>query len=271
MQQITISTFNIRNYGTGGDYSGRLGAEKRFETVGQIITENLLDCDVMIFQEIFDVENFTKLIPKEYKIQTYEAEEKRHQHIVVCFKDRFVFEDALKSGYILNGSALGYSSSRPAIYGLLKDKKTGSPLAHIVGVHLKSGSEHYRNRALQAEVITNYLKMFKPKLPVVVTGDFNTQTRFSTFKEQDDVTDLSQIFSEAGLVKIKNPLKTFRTSWESHDLDHFWVCSKSIVSDESWVYDPSEYLKLGDAKKSLNAYYTEVSDHVPVKVTIKLY
>jgi endonuclease/exonuclease/phosphatase family metal-dependent hydrolase len=268
--QLTISTFNIRNYGTGGDYDSRLGSEKRFDTVEQIISENLLDCDVMIFQEIFDVALFTKLIPKNFKIQTYQADVKRHQHIVVCYKDHFVFEDALESGFVLNGSALGYSSSRPAVYGRLCEKKTGKALAHIVGVHLKSGSEHYRSRALQAEVITNYLRMFKPKLPIVVTGDFNTQTRFSTFKEQDDVHDLSEIFADAGLVKIKNPLKTFRTSWESHDLDHFWVCSKSIISNESWVYDPEEYLQLGDAKKSLNAYYTEVSDHVPVKVTIKL-
>jgi len=270
MMQITVSTFNIRNFGTGGDYTSKLGSEHRFETVGQMISENLIDCDVMIFQEIFDVKLFTKLIPSNYKFQTYEAEDKRHQHIVVCYKNDFIFEDALNSGFILNGSSLGYSSSRPALYGRLCSQD-GKPLAHIVGVHLKSGSEHCRNRALQAEVITNYFKMFKPKLPVVVTGDFNTQTRFSTFKEQDDVTDLSDIFSEVGLVKLKNPLKTFRTSWESHDLDHFWVCSKSILSDETWVYDPTTYLKLGDDKKSLNAYYTEVSDHVPVKTTIKLY
>lgn len=268
--QLTISTFNIRNFGIGGDYSGKFGSEKRQETVEQIITENLHDCDVMFFQEIFDVKLLETIIPKNYKTLTYQAEEKRHQHVVVCYKDHFIFEDALKSGHILNGSALSYSSSRPALYGRLCDLKTGSPLAHIVGVHLKSGSEHYRNRALQAEVIKNYLKMFKPKLPTIVTGDFNTQTRFSTFKEQDDVIDLSEIFSEAGLVKINNPLKTFKTSWESHDLDHFWVSSNSVLKSESWVYNPENYLKLGDAKKSLNAYYAEVSDHVPVKVTIKL-
>jgi len=267
--QLTISTFNIRNFGTGGDYNGRIGSETRLETLEQLINQELLDCDVMVFQEIFDLKNFKKLIPKSYKTQTYQAEVKRHQHVVVCYKDTYIFEDALKSDFILNGSALNYPSSRPAVYGRLCDLNK-KPLAHIVGVHLKSGSEHYRNRALQAEVITNYVKMMKPKLPVVVTGDFNTQSRFSTFKEQDDVADLSEIFSEAGLVKLKNPLKTFRTSWESHDLDHFWVCEKSIVSDETSVYEPENYLKLGDAKKSLNAYYSEISDHVPVKTTIKL-
>lgn len=267
---LTISTFNIRNYGLGGSYNGKMGNEERHEHIKKLIHKHLIDCDVMVFQEIFDLEFFKNLIPIGYKVKTYKTKEKRHQHVVVCFKEKYSFEDPLCSDHILKGTALSYKASRPALYGLLCDEKTKKPLLYIVGVHLKSGSEHSKNRVLQAEVIRNYLNDFDKKIPKLVTGDFNSQSKFSTYKEFDDIENLNAVFMEADLKKIKNPLPTFKTSWESHDLDHFWV-SKSLKTDEeSWVYDPRTYVENEDEKLSLNAYYNEVSDHVPVKITIRV-
>jgi hypothetical protein len=267
--KLTISTFNIRNYGLGGSYNGRMGNEGRHPHIKKIINENLLDCDVMVFQEIFDLEFFKNLIPTNYGIKTYKNKEKRHQYVVVCFKDEFTFEDPLDSDHLLKGTALNYKSSRPALYGLLTDKTTRKPLIYIVGVHLKSGSEHSKNRVLQAEVIRNYLNDFEQDIPKLVTGDFNSQSKFSTYKELDDIENLNTVFKEAYLKKIKNPLPTFKTSWESHDLDHFWISENLKTDEESWVYDPREYVENEDQKLSLNAYYNEVSDHVPVKISIE--
>lgn len=268
--ELKISSFNIRNYGLGGDYEGRFGSEHRHNNIKEIIHKNLIDCDVMIFQEIFDIDFFTKLLPEDYKVQTYQHHMKRHQYILICYKEKYDLLDPLGSGYILEGSALSTDSSRPAIYGLLVDAKTKEACAYIIGVHLKSGATHTRNRLLQVEIITNYIKSFQKDLPVIIAGDFNSQSASSTYLLNDDVKFISDLFAEVDLVKIKNAKPTFHTFFGVHDLDHFWVSKAAVLEETTWVYDVFSYKPSKYPQDSLRSYFEDVSDHLPLKLKVSL-
>ncbi len=255
---IKISSFNIRCYGLGGEYSGRFRDEKRNSHLKKLILSELSDCDVMVFQEIVDVEVFKGLVPNNYQTFTYQHEFKRHQHVVICTKNSYHL-DALTD---IPGTTLDEQYSRPALYGLVEDQKSKTPFLHVVGVHLKSGHLHTETRLKQSTAITQFIKDLDQTVPVVVCGDFNSQPKEQTGLEENDLVFLNKVFEGVGLLHVPNRVPTYQTHWETQILDHFWVSKNKNPSAE--VYDVSLYP--GD----LNDYYKEISDHLPIKISFNL-
>lgn len=250
-----VSSFNIRCYGLGGEYSGRFRDEKRNHKLKQLIAAELSDCDVMVFQEIVDVESFKLLLPEGYNTFIYEHDYNRHQRVIICTKSSFTLTDTQK----IPGTVLDERFSRPALYGQLNQKDSNSPILHVIGVHLKSGHLHTDTRLQQATAIVEFIKTLDTKIPVVLTGDFNSQAKEQTKFELDDKDLLNEVFQKIDLKLIENEIYTYHTHWEKQVLDHFWV-SKNIKNPSLSVYDITKYN--GDLK----TYYSEISDHLPLKL-----
>lgn len=255
---IKVSSFNIRCYGLGGEYSGRFRDEKRNANIKNFIKTELSDCDVMVFQEIIDVEVFKGLVPRNYKTFTYDHSFKRHQRVVICLKDSF----DLSPFSTVEGTTLDERYSRPALYGQVVDKKSNKALLHIIGVHLKSGHLHSETRLKQSTAITKFINSLDQSIPIVLSGDFNSQPKERTGLKQNDVVVLNEVFEDAGLSLIQNSTPTYHTNWEQQVLDHIWVSKKYVESADLWVYDVTSSYH-GD----LNTYYKEISDHLPIKAT----
>ena len=203
-----ISSFNIRCYGLGGEYNGRFRDEKRNQNLKKIVQKYFSDCDVMIFQEIVDVESFTQLLPQGCELRTYPHDYNRHQHVVICYKSKYELLDTQGTQYSIPGVAIEDQRSRPAMYGLLIDRKSQKPCLHVIGVHLKSGILHTENRMLQANAIVKCIESLKPSLPIVIAGDFNTKPESKDMP--GDISLLNNCFSKVGLQKIENTINIIK-------------------------------------------------------------
>ncbi len=264
-----VSSFNIRCYGLGGEYSGRFGDEGRNDKLRAFIKSHLQDCDVMIFQEIVDLEGFFKILPPKLQMKSYPHSYKRHQHIVICYNERFDLVDDLESDYIIEGVALNTKTSRPIMYGVLVDRAKSQPLMHVFGVHLKSGKIHSASRIQQVKVLARFIESLDPSLPVIVGGDFNTQLKQVTGHDEDDMQRVNDVLSSVGLKKVLNSQDTYQTPWESHCLDHFWASGPMVTEGCLWVYDVKSFNDESDLNKTLKAYYEQISDHLPIIAQLK--
>lgn len=254
---LIISSFNIRCFGLGGEYSGRFRDEQRHYDLKNMIHKKLSKSDVMIFQEIVDVESFKMIIPNNFTLYEYSHDYKRHQRVVIAVKNTHL---VLKKE-IVPHVTIDEKFSRPALH--LKIQLESTLVVNVIGVHLKSGDLHTDTRLQQVRAITDYIKLINSSDPYIIGGDFNTHKIESSDLEFDDTKYLSDVFKTAGLEHMGNDIPTFQTNWSKNILDHFWV-SKKLIKDAS--------LEVSSAAKkavSLDDYYKKISDHVPVILNIR--
>lgn len=257
MKELNIVSFNIRCFGFDGDYYARHRIESRLTTLKTFIELNYSDVDVFILQEIMDLELVHKILPEGFKTYHYAHEYERHMFVVLACKEPLNFSDL----QIVPNTTLDETTSRPAIYGQLNLNKT--PIAHILGVHLKSGFEHTDKRIFQCEQIGLFLEGLKLKLPVIMGGDFNSHFKTRTSKKKDDLEYLQALF-EKQLTLVEHHTKTYVLPTEIAQLDHFWIQSCKVKSIQ--VYDVMFYAE-GNALKN---YYREISDHLPVQLKVEI-
>lgn len=257
MNTLTLATFNIRCFGFNGDYFAQSPSESRLDYLKAFIANEYSDVDVFVLQEIMDHSVLEKILPEGYKFYKYNHDYPRHMHVVLCCRQDLDFEDVVT----VPNTTLDETKSRPAIYGrLVKDNRT---LMHVVGVHLKSGYEHTKNRVKQAEAISDFLKAINPDEPILITGDFNSHLRLKTGKKQDDIYFLNEVFSQCKLRRVDQTKSTYVTAFEQAFLDHFWTNrdAKSIS-----VYDIHKYSQ----SNSVKTFFDQISDHLPVKISIDI-
>lgn len=252
---LKISTFNIRCYGLGGEYSGRFRDEKRNSYLKSFIRINLSNVDFMVFQEIVDLEGFKTILPEGYVCTSYEHSYKRHQKVVICYKDSYSVELQIIPNVVLDERF-----SRPAVYALIKDSETDSVLLNLIGVHLKSGHLHTETRLQQSNAICEFIKSVNNPAPFVLCGDFNSQPKSLTELEHDDITFMQEVYNEVGLVLVPNTIPTYHTHWEKQILDHFFV-SRNVHPDLN-AYN----VEIFDG--DINKYYKNISDHIPLVLEI---
>ncbi len=256
MENLNIVTFNIRCFGFDGNYFARHRIESRLSTLKDFIAEIYADVDVFILQEIMDLEYLPKIFTPNYKFYFYPHEYPRHMHVVLACRDNLSFELV----QTIPNTALDNTQSRPVIYGQLNDEE--KPLAHVIGLHLKSGFNHTDKRILQSEQISAFISGLRQDLPFIMGGDFNSHFKSRTEKEFDDLEYLKQIFKNQLELEEHNQ-KTYVLPTENAQLDHFWT--QGLMTKTVEVYDLRTYTEANCLKN----YYREISDHLPVKLSIK--
>lgn len=251
---LNFVSFNIRCFGFNGDYFSPTPSESRVQFLKKFFAENFSDTDVFILQEIMDTSILAEILPEGFKFYHYTHEYPRHMHVVLCCKQKFNFQDTTT----ISGTALDDTKSRPAFYGKLY--KGQAPIAHIIGAHLKSGYEDSQLRLKQGRAIGEFINTLNPKLPVVMAGDFNSHIKEKTGLPQDDLFFLKEIFQGSGLNLVSHKTWTYITAFEKASLDHFWT---NAIVESTEVYDVESY------SKNLQDYYDQISDHLPVKASLK--
>jgi hypothetical protein len=267
--QLDIATFNIRWFGLNGSLFGSFGSETRIETVRAFIEENLLEHDVVVFQEIVDTALFMNEVMPDRTCITYDGFSGKHQHIVLCHTDDYVFEPVDPDGdFALE--ALRLSNLRPGLHGrLLTD--AGAPVADLVGVHLKARPDSTDTRLEQAELLAGHVAALREtsSLPVVVIGDFNTHQARDTGLDLDDEVMFDDLLGGA-LQRVALPLlNTFRhRDGTDFRLDQAFVSPDVTVVDVT-VPGPCN-LDFETGADAIDQHFSDVSDHCPVRLRLDL-
>lgn len=272
-QDLRVSTFNIRWYGlksstdTASDY-------QRDRRLRETLRDELYDSDVIVFEEIVDVARLKKyIIQGKMECVTYYNASSKHQHVVLCHKNKYTFEKAPgDSNYIIESVTEGTSKGRPAVYGLLKNKKDRRAVAYVVGVHLKAFPDETALRLQQTEAIAKRLRELPQNIPVIITGDFNTYSRSSTSWHKDDNYLMSDIFQKYRLSLYEVPNSkpyTFVSASGQNKFDRFWVSSGITVEERVSVSPLCEAPDLL-TDKEIKWYNEYVSDHCLVSVGLRV-
>jgi endonuclease/exonuclease/phosphatase family metal-dependent hydrolase len=257
MTKLKITTFNIRCFGFGGEYYQAKKSELRLPYLKHFIDQNFSDTDVFVFQEIMDPSILHKILPDGFKQYTYEHSYQRHMFIVLACKKGFEISNLTT----VPNTALDCETSRPAFYGSLE--ANGKSILGIVGVHLKSQADHTDSRIEQAKSILKFINGLPTNLPKVLTGDFNTHRIEGTRRNKDDLKYLEEVFEDK-LTLVDHEESTYLTSKDFMSLDHFFIENLDTLNIE--VYNMFDYSDGQPFKR----FYREISDHLPVSLTVRL-
>jgi len=204
-ETFKITTFNVRNFGTGGNFGWLFRDEFRQNTLREFVLTHLSDSDVIVFEEILAPDMLQESLNGLMKCHTYQDPEPKHLHVVLCHQPQYDFKplasdpdfklDSVKESYALDlkktTDAAGVSEfslepsktkdqsgkllsarGRPALHGMLLDAD-GLILSYVIGVHLKSSPDGFYRRVAQAKEIAKDLKAVGSDIPVILLGDFN--------------------------------------------------------------------------------------------------
>lgn len=197
------------------------------------------------------------ILPEGFKTYTYTHEYSRHMFIVFACKKEF----EIKNFNTIPDTALDEKRSRPAVYGQLTYQ--GTALLDLIGVHLKSRDDKTDLRLKQAKSIAQFIKNLNSKTPLVLTGDCNSHVKEKTFMPEDDLFYLENEFKDhLSLVPHLKP--TYLSSDHEMSLDHFFI--KNLKNVDIKVYNLNDY----SADQPFNKFYNEISDHVPVSLSVEL-
>lgn len=267
-RELTITSFNIRYLGLGGEPAGTIEDEFRIPWIQTFMRENNLFSDVIIFQEIVDKQKVKEILPVDYTCESYKSSQENHQHVVICYYDDFYdggpFAFMPVKGdhnYIIEESAL--TKYRPAVYGVLRDFESNNPLLRVVGVHLKAQAERFETRKEQATIIKDALKGLDQNIPTMIIGDFNLHS-------EDEVNSLSTIFNDIGLSHVENKESTYRSPSFEGILDHVWLSGNVKHSDLRVVGPKGKEEREAKRFDNLFFYNKFVSDHAAITLRIDL-
>ena len=84
---LSFTNFGLEWYGLNGDMNGQPGSETRDDAIRNLIENERLWSDVMVFQEVVDVPRLQANITRDaYHCTSYDDADSRHQHVVVCVR-----------------------------------------------------------------------------------------------------------------------------------------------------------------------------------------
>lgn len=253
--QFTVATFNMEWFGLNGSPSNSVGSETRTAADLKQLNDNHMWADVMAFEEIVDVNLLeTQIVGSNYRCESYTVADPKHQHVVICVRNGFTLEKAADDdNFALEDVAM--TTLRPAVHGVLKTAN-GTPLAHIVALHLKANQNQGARRLAQTELLGKYLSTVDPSLPILILGDLNT---FG-----DDVQKMLDSYATHGLnlTEAENDATyTYRTAAYAQKFDRMFTRGLELVSPVR-VAGPCNLA--ADDVAEITAYNHAVSDHCPV-------
>ena len=135
----------------------------------------------------------------------------------------------------------------------------------VIGLHLKSGEKQYledRREKEMARALNLVLTGIDPKIPVIVSGDFNScfQTGVNFGYTQKALTPL--IKNGFKQVPLKSGQITYKY-WQESVFDYVFIRGDSLTALDE--LDSGEYYNTNPAPNSKHG-----SDHFPVSVTLRL-
>jgi hypothetical protein len=272
-RKVTITTFNIAFYGLGGSPEGSSQTEMRDPYLRAFIKNSIPTSDIIVFEEIVDIERLKTLLPGKFQCLSYENRSATHQHVVICHNDKYNFvREPSDNNDIIDEVAGERGTLRPAVTAIVTDLE-GNALFRIVGVHLKAIPNYSATRVNQSGIIGNYLgKLKSSKLPVIITGDFNTYPSPANEQEENDTELILNALniSQMGFKRIPNDLFTFRdVKYGQSQFDQFYLSSGLKATKPLRVFEVCND-ELGAAQKSMDlpTYNKNISDHCPVTAEI---
>lgn len=241
---LTVTSLNLQWFGRGGEIEGEKADEYRQKYFQELIQLQLSSTDVFVFQEVVNVPMLAEILPQ-WKCESYEPGNLRHQHVAVCARSNISFRSST-----IESVRLGQPGLRPALRAdfVVQGKKIS-----VIGIHLKAGPEDSAIRFKQV----NALRQAVGADPVVVIGDFNT---FET-----DSEEVQKIFGPE-FVQSGGELPTY-LGFSGRIFDRVWARSLSLQNFK--LSGPCAPIP-GSQRLSRRSFYSRfVSDHCPISVKIK--
>lgn len=257
---LSFTTFNVKWYGLNGRLEGAPGSETRAAAIRAHLQSNNLFTDVMAFQEVVDVNDLVRnVVGDGYSCESYAHSNSRHQHVVICVSSAYRFEVADDDdNFTLENVAM--RDHRPAVHGVVKTRR-GTPVAHVMAVHLKAMPDYSETRLTQTRMIAEYMADIDADLPIVIMGDFNV---FNS-----DPEDMQAIFDEyeLGMRELEVvEANTYRTPNLGSKLDRIWARGMSTAA-RPHAYGPCN--AAASQRDKIAVFNRQVSDHCPVSFKLR--
>lgn len=267
---LTFTTFNIAWYGLGGSMKNTPADEYRNPALKSFIAKQLAKTDIFSFQEVVDVAGIQKnLLPTGWKCESYEHENEKHQHVVLCHRAGLQFSrEPSDDNDVIDDVARNDGHSRPALHLIVSDS-TGRAITRVIGVHLKAFPTFALTRYSQAKKIGMYLQtVADTKLPVVILGDFNSYPANTNGKAADDNLNIQTVLNkyQPGMKEVAAPfINSYRTKKLGSHFDRIYRSSNVAVVTDAQVTSACNSTDLAE----IVTYNEAISDHCPVSATLK--
>jgi hypothetical protein len=273
-RSLRIATFNIRWYGVGGNVDMPV-PEHRNPALKAFVAEHMADADLIVFEEIVDATMLlAEVVPAGWACETYKNTQPNHQFVVACHPPELALTREADDDDLAY-APLAMGSLRPGLAGVLRDVRTGAPIARVMGVHLKALTDSTTKRLAQAKIIADRfaaLAAANEQLPGIALGDFNAHRAVDTMREKDDWDLISDVFAATAGVGLAHVEHGFTNTYVDKDakaliLDHMWVERARATQ----VAVPGACnLPWATEQAAIVKYFDELSDHCPLIATIAL-
>jgi len=179
-------------------------------------------------------------------------------------KSRF---SLVKSGYFwlsqtpdVPGS-LGWDGAceRIATWAILKDKTTNKSL-FVLNTHLDHVGKVARRESVK--LLLNNINKIGQKLPVIVTGDFNSSPSSSVIKSLTDSGNALHLTDS----RMVSPV-VYGPAWSFHDFGKLPLNERELI-DYIFVRGGLKVIKYGVLAETNNTTY--LSDHAPVMIRVEM-
>ena len=250
-QTVKVMSYNIR-LDTKADGVNQWG--NRIEKVSQLINQNnpdLLGVQEALHNQMVDLKN--NLIGYEYVgVGRDDGKEKGEYSAIFYKKDKF---DVLEQKTFLlsetpdvpGSKSCDAAITRVVTYAILKDKSSGKSFAYFNTHFDHIGKEARKNSAALIKTKIASLPNSK-KIPLIVSGDFNSEPIDEPYKKMIDGTVVKLIDSrpavdltgtycgfEVGAIKCKTIDYIFHSS-------HWSTEGYQVIQDHGGKYYPSDHL-----------------------------
>lgn len=148
---------------------------------------------------------------------------------------------------------------RIATWVILKDKTLGKKF-FILNTHLDHIGVEARREGVR--LILDKIATYAGKLPVIVTGDFNSNPLSDVYRNITDKKCKDSLIDARKISKL-----VYGPEWSFHDFGKVPYSERTLI-DYIFVKNVLEVTKYGVLAESENEEY--LSDHTPVFVTIQL-
>ena len=260
---INVMTYNVR-YDNPEDSLNNWKYRK--ENAANAI--RFYDIDILGTQEVLHNQLLDmKSILPEYEVIGVGRKDGKEQgeYSALWFKkSRF---SLVKSGYFwlsqtpdVPGS-LGWDGAceRIATWAILKDKRTNKSL-FVLNTHLDHIGKVARRESVK--LLLNSISKIGKKLPVIVTGDFNSNPSSSVIKSLTDSNNTLHLTDSRTVSPI-----VYGPGWSFHDFGKLPLKERELI-DYIFVRGGIKVLKYGVLAETNNTTY--LSDHTPVMIRIEM-
>ncbi|MCP9612668.1 endonuclease/exonuclease/phosphatase family protein [Coprobacter tertius] len=282
-QEMTVATYNLRNANRGDSIAGN-GWGQRYPVIARLIQFQGFDIFGTQEGKYHQLQDLKNALPGyDYIGIGRDDGKKAGEHSAIFYRtDRF---EVLDHGDFWLSTQTdkpnkGWDAVLPRIcsWGEFKDKKSGFRFLFF-NLHMDHVGVIARSES--AKLILQKIREHKPKLPAILTGDFNVDQNSDSYKVLNDSGIMKDSYEKADFIYATNgTFNDFKTDAKTDErIDHifltpeFEVKKYGILTDtyRSPSNEPQKKMKSGNFPKevSLESYVARTpSDHFPVMVIV---